>query len=121
MMRKTLLLAFMILSGIVLNGDPAKKNWAADPAWIQARYGAWGGPGVNPAPGPMDTIALKDYAPKPSLIVTETSIPKAKYPVIDVHAHVNAKTPEEVRDWVRTMDETGIQTTVILTGAIGED
>jgi hypothetical protein len=75
---------------------------------LWARYGAWGGPGVNAAPGPMDAVALKDYAPKPSLIVTETSVPKAKYPAIDVHAHVNARTPEQVRDWVRTMHETGI-------------
>ena len=119
-MRNVLLLAILMLAGLGLRGDPADKNWAADPEWVKARYGAWGGPGVNPAPGPMDAVALKDYAPKPSLIVTETSVPKAKYPAIDVHAHVNAKTPEQVRDWVRTMDETGIETTVILTGATGD-
>jgi len=119
-MRNVLLLAIVMLAGLGLRGDPADKNWAADPEWVKARYGAWGGPGVNPAPGPMDAVALKDYAPKPSLIVTETSVPKAKYPAIDVHAHVNVKTPEQVRDWVRTMDETGIETTVVLTGATGD-
>jgi predicted TIM-barrel fold metal-dependent hydrolase len=119
-MRNATLLAIVMLAGLGLRGDPAEKNWAADPEWIRTRYGAWGGPGVNPAPGPMDSIALKDYAPKPSLIVTETSVPKAKYPAIDVHAHVNARTPEQVRDWVRTMDETGIEMTVVLTGATGE-
>ncbi len=119
-MRNVLLLAILMVGGLVLRGDPAEKNWAADPEWVKTRYGAWGGPGVNPAPGPMDAIALKDYAPKPSLIVTETSVPKAKYPAIDVHAHVNARTPEEVRDWVRTMDETGIEMTVVLTGATGD-
>ena len=119
-MRNVLLLAILMVGGLVLRGDPAEKNWAADPEWVKTRYGAWGGPGVNPAPGPMDAIALKDYAPKPSLIVTETSVTKAKYPAIDVHAHVNARTPEEVRDWVRTMDETGIEMTVVLTGATGD-
>ena len=119
-MRNVVLLAILMLAGLGLRGDPADKNWAADPEWVKARYGAWGGPGVNPAPGPMDAVALKDYAPKPSLIVTETSVPKAKYPAIDVHAHVNAKTPEQVRDWVRTMDETGIEMTVVLTGATGD-
>jgi len=107
--------------GLMLRGDPAAKNWAADPEWVKARYGGWGGPGVDAAPGPMDAIALKDYAPAPSLIVQETSVPKAKYPVIDMHAHVNAKTPEEVREWVRTMDETGVETTVILTVATGAE
>src|SRR5258708_11709433 len=107
-MRNVVLLAILMLADLGLRGDPADKNWAADPEWVKARYGAWGGPGVNAAPGPMDAVALKDYAPKPSLIVTETSVPKAKYPAIDVHAHVNARTQEQVRDWVRTMDETGI-------------
>ena len=119
-MRNVLLLAILTLAGLGLRGDPADKNWAADPEWVKARYGAWGGPGVNAAPGPMDAVALKDYAPKPSLIVAETSVPKAKYPAIDVHAHVNARTPEQVRDWVRTMDETGIEMTVVLTGATGD-
>ena len=119
-MRHMLPLAIVLIGGIVLRGDPAEKNWAADPEWLTARYGAWGGPGVNPAPGPMDALALKDYAPKPSLIVSETDVAKAKYPAIDVHAHVNARTREQVRDWVRTMDETGVQMTVVLTGATGE-
>ena len=96
------------------------KNWASDAEWIKIRYGAWGGPGVDPRPGPMDTIALKDYAPKSSLVVTETNVRKAKFPAIDIHAHINARTPEQVREWVRTMDEVGVQTTVILTGATGD-
>jgi len=119
-MRNVVLLAILMLAGLGLRGDPADKNWAADPEWVKARYGAWGGPGVNAAPGPMDAVALKDYAPKPSFIVAETSVPKAKYPAIDVHAHVNARTPEQVRDCVRTMDETGIEMTVVLTGAPGD-
>ena len=113
------LTVFLLLAGLASRGGPSAKNWQADPEWVAVRYGAWGGPGVDPTPGPMDSIALKDYAPKPSLVVPSTSVPKARYPVIDVHAHINAKTPEQVRDWVHTMDETGIQTTVILTGATG--
>jgi predicted TIM-barrel fold metal-dependent hydrolase len=120
-MRKLAIFCILILVGLGLRGDPAEKNWPSDPEWVNARYGTWGGPGVSATPGPMDSITLKDYAPKSSLIVTETSMPKAKYPAIDVHAHVNAKTPEEVRQWVRTMDETGIEMTVVLTGATGAE
>jgi len=120
-MRNVLAICILMAAGLGLRGDPAEKNWASDPEWVKARYGAWGGPGVDPAPGPMDAMALKDYAPKPSLIVTETAVPKARYPVIDVHAHVNARTPDEVRAWVRTMDETGIEMTVVLTGATGAE
>lgn len=101
--------------------QPAAKNWLQHQEWVRARYGGWGGPGVSAVPGPMDSIALKDYAPKSSLVLPETSIARARYPVIDVHAHVEARTPEQVRDWVRTMDEVGIQTTVVLTGATGAE
>lgn len=101
--------------------ETAVKQVAHDAEWMKARYGAWSGPGVRAAPGPMDAIALKDYAPKPSVVVPETSVPKARYPAVDVHAHVNAKTPEEVAEWVKTMDEVGVETTVVLSGATGAD
>ncbi len=100
---------------------PAAKEWTKNAEWVKARYGDWGGPGVDAAPGPMDAIALKDYAPRSSTVLAETSVPKARYPAIDAHAHVLAKTPEEVRDWVRTMDEVGIERTVVLTGATGAE
>lgn len=100
-------------------GQPTSHG--ADPEWVMTKYGGWGGPGVDNRPGPMDAILLKDWAPRSSVVVPETSIPKAKYPAVDVHAHVEAKTSEEVAAWVKTMDETGIQTTVILTGAVGAE
>ncbi len=100
-------------------GQAQPVNHAADPEWVKTKYGEWGGPGVDNRPGPMDSILLKDWAPRSSVVVPETSVPKAKYPVIDVHAHVEAATPDEIAAWVRTMDEVGIQTTVVLTGATG--
>lgn len=80
--------------------------------------------GVYVESGPMDSILLKDYAPKPSLVVPETRVPKAKYPVIDVHAHSemnNIKSAGDVAAWVRTMDEVGVETSVVFTDAIGAD
>ena len=97
-----------------------KKNLQSDPQWIQSKYGAWGGAEVDAMPGPMDKILLKDYAPVSSVITKVTHIKKAKYPAIDAHTHVLAKTPQEVEEWVKTMDEVGIETAVILTGATGE-
>jgi hypothetical protein len=69
----------------------------------------------------MDAILIRDWVPRSSVVVPETSVPKAKYPVVDVHAHVEAKNPNEVAAWVKTMDEVGVQTTVILTGATGTE
>ncbi len=118
--RKLVLWCVVAAAAIALLAGPAAKNWATDPGWIRVRYGNWGGPGVDPRPGPMDSILLKDYAPNSSLKVAETRILKAKYPAVDVHTHLNAKTPADVREWVRTMDEVGIRTSVILTGATGD-
>jgi uncharacterized protein len=78
--------------------------------------------GIKVEPGPMDSILLKDYAPESSLVVQETRVAKARFPAIDVHAHPgqsSVSTPQDVDAWVRTMDETGIETTVVFTGATG--
>jgi uncharacterized protein len=72
-------------------------------------------------PRPMDTILLKNWKPRSSVVVPKTMVEKAKFPAIDVHAHVNASTPEEVAQWVKTMDEVGVEMTVVLTGATGAE
>jgi predicted TIM-barrel fold metal-dependent hydrolase len=96
------------------------KEYSKDPAWVKTKYGPWSGPGVDARPGPMDSILAKDYAPANSLVLVETPVAKARYAAIDAHAHVLAKTPQEVADWVRTMDEVGIERTVVLTTVTGE-
>src|SRR5450759_1521823 len=96
-----------------------QKDWHTDPEWSKIKYGDWGGPGVSAGPGPMDTILLKDYAPRSSVVNKETFVPKAKYPVIDCHVHVVGRTPAQVAEWVRTMDEVGMETSIVLTGATG--
>jgi len=78
--------------------------------------------GVRVQAGPMDSVLLKDYAPASSLVVPETHVPKARYPVIDVHTHASMngiKTPADVAAWVRTMDEVGIETSVVFTDSVG--
>ena len=64
-------------------------------------------------------LKLKDFRPKSIYQVPVTTIKKAKFPAIDMHSHVFAKTDEELARWVNTMDGAGIEKTIILTGAIG--
>jgi len=71
--------------------------------------------------GPMDSILLKDYKPASSLIVPEHPVPKALFPAIDVHSHTYVRTPAEIAAWVRTMDEVGVELTVVFTGATGTE
>jgi predicted TIM-barrel fold metal-dependent hydrolase len=109
------------IKGMVRNG--ARLGWLAlAVCWAQpqetVKYG------VKVQPGPMDTVLLKDYRPESSLVVPETRVDKARFPVIDVHTHTfmsNIRTPADVDEWVRTMDEVGVEKSIVFTGAIGDE
>ncbi|HWQ54092.1 MAG TPA: amidohydrolase family protein [Bryobacteraceae bacterium] len=80
--------------------------------------------GIEVKPGPMDSVRLKDYQPESSLVVPETRVNKARFPVIDIHTHTYMsaiKTPADVDAWIRTMDETGVERSVVFTGATGPE
>ncbi len=100
---------------LVLNGPGLLAQSASAPAQDSAKkYVYKDGTG-----GPMDSVLLKDYEPDSSLVVPRSTIVKAKFPVIDVHTHPSQcqiKTPEDVAAWVRTMDEEGIQMSVVFAG-----
>jgi hypothetical protein len=70
------------------------------------------------------TLLLKDYDPKSMLQAAVQETPRAKFPVIDVHNHVNDPWGDHNKDIppaevVRRMDETNVQKIVILTGMWG--
>ena len=67
-----------------------------------------------------ENILLKDYKPKSIYKIPITDVPKAKFPVIDMHSHPYAKTAQEITEWVRNMDEVGVEKTMILAMATGE-
>jgi len=104
-----------------------EKDWHEDPEWRRIKYGEWKGPGVSSGPGPMDGVLLKDFAPRSTVVTSETKVPIARFPVIDVHTHrypenvENAKVEEEIAKWVKVQKEVGIETTVILTGVTGKE
>lgn len=66
-----------------------------------------------------DKLLLKNYRPKSIYNIPRTEVKKAKYQAIDVHAHVYAETREEIADWVKRMDEVGIDKVIVLTMATG--
>ena len=71
-------------------------------------------PCVGAAP---DEILLKDYKPKSIFRIPETRVEKARYAVIDVHSHDYAPTEANLQRWIQTMDEVGLERTIILSGA----
>jgi predicted TIM-barrel fold metal-dependent hydrolase len=67
-----------------------------------------------------ENLLLKDYRPKSLYRIPRTQVKKAKFPVIDMHSHPYAKSQEEIKLWIRNMDEAGIEKTIILTQEWGE-
>jgi uncharacterized protein len=66
-----------------------------------------------------DNLLLKNYRPQSIYKIPVSSITKAKFPVIDMHSHPYAQTDEQLAQWVKTMDEVGIEKSVILSYATG--
>lgn len=77
----------------------------------------------------MDSVLVKDWTPKSTLVVPVTNVPKARTPVIDVHVHVGmagtghdgGDTPASLDAWVKAMDDSGVDKVIVLTEAIGAE
>jgi predicted TIM-barrel fold metal-dependent hydrolase len=83
--------------------------------------------------GAGDTLLLRDFQPRSMLVVPETAVPRARFPVIDVHTHPTfrarsvAGVPhgEAVRvsasppDLLAIMERRNVRTIVALTGGVG--
>lgn len=75
---------------------------------------------VASAQTPPDKLLLKDYRPHSIFKIPQTRVERARYRAIDIHSHDYAPTEEAIDRWVRSMDEVGIEKTVILSGATGK-
>ena len=62
-----------------------------------------------------ETILLKNYRPESIYNIPKTTIGKAKFPVIDMHANPNELKDKGIRKWIKTMEQFVIAKTIILT------
>ena len=69
---------------------------------------------------PTDQL-LNKYRPKSIYNIPVNKPLKSKFPVIDVHSHPYAITDAEITQWVKNMNEAGIEKTVLLTKAYGSE
>ena len=67
----------------------------------------------------VESLYLKDFRPQSIHNVPKSHIPKAKFPVIDVHAHVYERTDDGIKKWIETMDRVGLEKAVIMTQLTG--
>ena len=71
-----------------------------------------------------DSLLLRDFAPDSMLRVRSTEVQRARYPVIDVHCHLNdgiiMQRSVNPQQFIRVMDETNVKAAINLTGGWGE-
>src|SRR5262249_14776158 len=89
---------------------------------------------ATPAAPDAPALALNDFQPRSMLHVTETDVPRAKYPVIDVHTHLTFASKHEAggamgeaigvnaspEDVLPIMDRRNLRIMVNLTGNYGD-
>ena len=63
---------------------------------------------------PADQILLKDFQPVVVNNIPVTEIKRAKFDIIDMHAHDYAESEEEIAQWCQTMDEVGVLNTAVM-------
>jgi predicted TIM-barrel fold metal-dependent hydrolase len=68
-----------------------------------------------------ETLLLKNYRPVSIYNIPKTMVDRAKFPVIDAHSHVYAHNDEEIKNWVSTMKEVGIEKVIILSHTHGKE
>lgn len=107
------------LAGLAAGFPSASATALAATAEQKAAPGSAAAP-TKKAASP-ETIFLKDYRPKSIYKIPVTEIAKAKYPIIDMHSHPYAKTPQEIDAWIKNMDEVGVEKTMILTMTTGAE
>lgn len=96
-----------------LTSSPVAKSETATIGYSHLR--------LSPA---QDRLLLRDFAPDSLLRLPATEVPRARFPVIDVHCHLNdgivmtnAVNPKQ---FIRVMDQTNVKAAINLTGGWGE-
>ena len=74
---------------------------------------------LGDVPGSPEKFKLSEFRPMSVFRTTVTHVKKARYPVIDMHAH--AWTPAtNISDWVKRMDDANIDKSIILSFETGK-
>lgn len=92
-------------------GVPPLPNGECPPGHTLVRIGRCQAPEVAPP-------SIIDYRPKSTLIVDEHLVPKAKFPVVDIHSHQTA-TAENIPQLITEMDALNLRVLNNLSGGSG--
>jgi uncharacterized protein len=64
--------------------------------------------------------SIVDYRPKSTVVADPHMVPRAKFPVVDIHSHLNI-TPQNIEQTVKEMDALNLRVLVNLSGGSGKE
>jgi predicted TIM-barrel fold metal-dependent hydrolase len=64
--------------------------------------------------------SIVDYRPKSTLVTSEHKVPKAKFPVIDIHGHARGLSPDSLANMVAALDALNVRVFVSADNSSGE-
>jgi predicted TIM-barrel fold metal-dependent hydrolase len=108
-----MILAGVLVAGVGVGLAQAPRGGQSDGA-LRPRPGANRQPGIPPP-------SIIDYKPRSTLVIAEHPVPRAKFPVIDVHSHQPAPiSAAQLASVVQSMDPLNLRILVNATGASGD-
>ncbi len=106
-------LAAVLGGGGVIGGAQA-------PQGTQSQGALGNRPGANREPD-LPIPNIREYKPKSTLVVPQHPVPRAKYPVVDIHSHQPAPiSADALETVVRSMDPLNLRILVNASGATGD-
>jgi predicted TIM-barrel fold metal-dependent hydrolase len=113
MSSRAVVLAAVLVGGVTVGIAQVPQGRQSEGA-IQNR------PGADRTPE-FPVPSIRDYKPTSTLVVPEHPVPRAKYPVIDIHSHQPAPISEQQLDRVvASMNPLNLQVLVNASGASGD-
>jgi len=92
-------------------GVPVQPGEECPPGTTLVRVGSCQAPDFPPP-------SIVDYRPKTSLVAEQHPVPKARFPVVDIHSHTGP-TPETIQTLVTQMDALNVRVLNNLSGEFG--
>jgi predicted TIM-barrel fold metal-dependent hydrolase len=95
-------------------GTPIKPGEECPPGMTEIRPGNCMAPEFPPP-------SILDYRPRTTLVTTETQVPRAKFPVIDIHGHPpGINTAEGIARLVEDMDRLNLRVMTVASNVSGQ-
>ena len=122
MRKRTTVFAVLLAAGVGAaigaqgrrGGTPIKPGEECPAGMTEIRPGTCMAPEF-PAP------SILDYRPRNTLVATETKVPRAKFPVVDIHGHPpGVNSPTGIADLIGHMDRLNLRVMTVASNVSGE-